>query len=235
MKIEIHSSQERGTADYGWLHTRHSFSFANYYNPKRMGFGKLGVLNEDIIEPGQGFPTHSHDNMEIITIVLEGALEHRDSTGGHGIIKAGEVQRMSAGKGIEHSEYNHSRTGKVHLLQIWVETKEKNIQPGYEQKKFTGEQKRNKFLTIVKREKGKEWLYIHQNAVFSLCLLEKNKAVEYKTTWKGNGVYVFMVNGKAEIEGKKLGTGDAAAVTEANKIEITALEKTELLAIEVPV
>ena len=134
MKKEVHKAEERGTAEHGWLHSKHSFSFADYYNPKRMGFGKLRVLNDDIVDPGQGFGEHHHDNMEIVSIVLEGSLEHKDSSGNHDVIKTGDIQRISAGSCITHSEYNHSKKEKVNFLQIWIETKEQNIKPSYEQK-----------------------------------------------------------------------------------------------------
>ena len=136
MKIEVHKAEERGTSEHGWLHSKHSFSFADYYNPEKMGFGKLRVLNDDIVDPGQGFGTHHHDNMEIVSIVLEGSLEHKDNAGNHGVIKTGDIQRISAGSGITHSEYNHSKKEKVNFLQIWIETKEHNIKPSYEQKNF---------------------------------------------------------------------------------------------------
>ena len=144
MKKEIHKAEERGTAEHGWLHSKHSFSFADYYNPERTGFGKLRVLNDDFIDPGRGFGMHPHDNMEIISIVIDGELEHKDNMKNHGVIPVGDIQRMSAGTGVVHSEFNHSKKKKVHLLQIWVLPKEKNIAPSYEQKSFSIEDKKNK-------------------------------------------------------------------------------------------
>src|SRR3989344_3753779 len=176
MKIKIQHSSERGSTELGWLHSRHSFSFGNYYNPRRMNFGFLRVLNDDIVEPGKGFGMHFHDNMEIISIVLEGALEHKDSMGNHGVIKAGEVQRISAGTGISHSEFNHSYKEKVHFLQVWIEPKETSLRPNYEQKRF--DLKNNKLTTIVSGSKNKNTTYINQDAYFLIGNFDKNKTIE---------------------------------------------------------
>ena len=174
MGISIYPADERGTTELGWLHSRHGFSFGNYYNSKRMGFGLLKVFNDDIVEPGKGFGAHFHDNMEIVSIVLEGALEHKDSMGNHGIIKSGEIQRISAGTGISHSEFNHSGKDRVHFLQIWVIPKETGIKPSYEQK--SSELKKNKFIDAVSGGKNKDSIYMHQDANFSLGNFDKNKS-----------------------------------------------------------
>jgi len=160
LDIKIHKSDERGRAEHGWLHTRFSFSFADYYNPDRMDFGALRVLNDDIIDAGKGFGSHPHDNMEIVSIVLEGELEHKDNMGNHGVIPAGDVQRMSAGSGVVHSEFNASKEKEVKLLQIWIQTKEQNIKPSYEQKSFAKTDKKNKLVRIVSgsKKEGEEVL-----------------------------------------------------------------------------
>ena len=226
--IEIHKSEERGSFDHGWLKTKHSFSFADYYNQKRMNFGALRVLNEDVIAPGAGFPTHAHANMEIVTIVLDGVLEHRDSSGGHGLIKPGDVQRMSAGRGVRHSEFNASKEYPVHLLQIWIDTRHPNIQPSYEQKNFLWQKG---LLKIVSGEKGGNTLYINQDAAFYIGSIGKEIT---QSVDKEKGVFVFVISGKITLEGNDLETGDAAGITGASRIKIKPEKKSHVLIIEVP-
>ena len=228
MKKEIYEAEDRGKADHGWLQSRFSFSFADYHDPNKMGFGKLRVLNDDIIAPDKGFGMHQHDNMEIVTIILEGALEHEDSMGNKEILKKGEVQRISAGSGITHSEINASKE-KTKMLQIWIETKEQNIKPSYEQNKY--EIKDNEIKTIVSGKKQKNTLYIHQDAYFSIGKLNKNKSSEYKL--KTKMAYIFVIEGNVEIEKKQLSRRDAIGIKETDKINITAKEKSEFLIIEV--
>src|SRR3989344_7378287 len=192
MKINTQKSEYRGATEIGWLHSRHSFSFGNYYNPKRMGFGLLRVLNDDIVEPGKGFGAHHHDNMETISIVIEGALEHKDSMNNHGVIKSREVQRISAGSGISHSEFNHSGKEKVHFLQIWVEPKEMGLKPGYEQKNFS-KIKKNELAEIVSGNKNGKSIYIHQDAYFSIGYFDNGKEINYKLKNDGNGIFVFAI------------------------------------------
>jgi len=232
--MQIHRSNERGAAKTGWLDTKYSFSFSNYYNPKRMGFGVLRVLNEDVFAAAKGFGFHEHDNMEIVTIVLEGQLEHKDNTGNHGVIKSGEVQAMSAGSGIVHSEVNPSPKEPVHLLQIWVETKEQNIKPSYAQKKFSSSERKNKLLEIVNGKKGSKALYIHQDARFLIGDLEKGTELTHQLEKEENGLFVFPIYGKISVEGKDVFQGDSAEITEAKKVSIKALEKSTVLVIEVP-
>lgn len=234
MKIEVHPSSERGIAEHGWLHSKHSFSFAGYYNPDRMGFGVLRVINEDVVEPGGGFGAHSHDNMEIVSIVLEGALEHKDSMGNRGIIPASDIQRMSAGTGITHSEFNHSKADVVHFLQIWVYPKERNIKPSYEQKSLSIEGRKNRLLPIVSGTKGGEAIYIHQDATFLLGSLDEEIMVSHKVNNPKHGVYVFVIRGGVSIDGKNLGDGDAAGVTDTDVVKIKASRETDVLMMEVP-
>ena len=228
MKKEIYKAEERGKADHGWLQSRFSFSFADYHDPSRMGFGKLRVLNDDIIAPDGGFGMHPHDNMEIVTIILQGALEHEDDMGNKGIIKRGEVQRISAGSGITHSEVNASKE-KTNLLQIWIETKEQDIKPSYEQNRY--EVKKNEIKTIVSGKKIKNTLYIHQDAYFSIGKFEKNKSTEY--TLKTKMAYIFVIEGNVEIEDEPLSRRDAIGISETDKINITAKENSEFLIIEI--
>ncbi len=234
MKIEIHPSSERGVAEHGWLHSKHSFSFADYYNPNRMGFGVLRVINEDIVEPGRGFGAHSHDNMEIVSIVLDGALEHKDSMGNHGIIPAGDIQRMSAGTGVTHSEFNHSKTDVVHFLQIWVYPKERNIKPSYEQRSFPPELRKNKLLPVVSGIKSEGSVYIHQDAVFLIGSLDEGVTVSHGINSPNHGVYVFVIKGGINIDGKNLGDGDAVGITDTDVVKIKANRETDVLVIEVP-
>lgn len=234
MKIVIYPSDKRGLSNLGWLYSRHSFSFGDFVDPLRMGFGLLRVLNDDIVAPGVGFGDHPHSNMEIVSIVLEGAIEHRDSEGNHGVIPAGDVQKMSAGKGITHSEFNPSKEKIVHFLQIWIHPKEKNIKPGYEQKSFSAEQRKNCLLPIVSGTKNTNTLYIHQDAGFFLGSLEENKEASHKLQNRNHGVYVFVIEGEIVVDGKNLSKGDAAAVTEMASLTLGAVKKSEVLLIEVP-
>ena len=233
MKINIIKSNERGLSELDWLYSRHSFSFSNYYDPKRMGFGVLKVLNDDIIAPSKGFGSHHHDNFEIVTIVLEGALEHKDSMGNKGIIKANEIQRMSAGTGIMHSEFNPSKKDKVHLLQIWIEPNKLDIKPSYEQKNFS-ELKINEFTSVISGIKNKNTVYINQDAYFSLGRFNANKEVNYKLHDVKNGVFVFIIQGEINIENNVFKEGDAGEIKEINKINFITKRDSKLLIIEVP-
>ncbi len=225
MKINIQKSNERGHRKYDWLDTRYSFSFSDYYDPGRINFGSLRVLNQDIIEPGKGFPMHSHDNMEIVTIILEGSLEHKDSIGNHGVIKKDDVQRMSAGSGVTHSEFNHSKREKVHLLQIWIFSKEKDIKPSYEQKHFDLE--KNKLINIV----GKDGVYIHQDATFLRGIFDKDIKVNYKVK---NNIFVFVINGDVNIDKYILTKGDSAEISEVGNLELNIKKNSDILIIDVP-
>ncbi len=234
MNKVIHRESERGKAEYGWLHTRYSFSFAQYFDPGKMGFGLLRVLNDDTIEPGTGFPTHPHDNMEIISIVLDGALEHKDSMGSVSVIHKDEVQVMSAGTGITHSEYNHSKTESISLLQLWIFPKERDIKPGYDQRPFPETERVNKLVTVVSGDKEKDALYIHQNAEINLGLLKKGKQVSRRPTFPGNGFYLFVVNGELNAAGEKLNERDAIGIWDEEEITVTAITNTKFVLIEVP-
>ncbi len=231
MKTELHKAQERGESKLNWLHSRFSFSFANYYNPKRMGFGKLLVLNDDIIEPKTGFASHSHENMEIITIVLKGALEHQDSTNVHEIIKAGEIQVMSAGSGITHSEYNPSQKEKVELLQIWILPQKKNLKPRHETRGY--KLVPNKLTLVVTGEKNKDALYINQTAKILMGSFDTQKDLTIDIE-KGRGVFLFMIEGSATIDNQKLQKRDALAIQDTTKILIQAQKNSTLLLLEVP-
>lgn len=232
MKKEVYKSDSRGHANYGWLDTHYSFSFAEYYNPERMGFGTLRVLNDDTILGGGGFPFHSHANMEIVTIPLLGALEHKDTGGGSGIIKAGDVQIMSAGSGITHSEFNHSKKDPVSLLQIWITPNETDVSPRYDQQKFS-ETPKGKWQILVS-PKEKKALKLHQRAYISRAHVTKGKMLEYILNENQNGVFLFVIEGTIVIEKEKLGIRDAIGLSQTQKVEIAAKENSEILAIEVP-
>jgi redox-sensitive bicupin YhaK (pirin superfamily) len=200
----------------------------------RVRFGLLRVLNDDHVEAGMGFGTHPHDNMEIISIPLKGALAHKDSTGNEHVINTGDVQIMSAGSGLYHSEYNASKTDEVNFLQIWVFPKERDIEPRYEQKAFDANDRKNKFQTVVSPEKTDGALWINQDSYFSLANLDKGTVVTYNVKHKGNGVYIFVLEGSVEAAGEKLDRRDAAGVEETDSVEITAGADSQLLLIEVP-
>lgn len=232
MKTNIHKSEERGGANHGWLNTRFSFSFAEYYNPKRMGFGALRVLNDDIIAGGTGFPTHPHANMEIVTIVMEGELEHKDSMGNGSIIRPGEAQRMSAGSGIRHSEWNPSEDKEVKLFQIWIHTRDDNITPEYDQQSYDFEQRKDELITIASGDENAEGMTFHQDAWMLRGHLSEEK--EYALNDKENGLFVFIIEGEADISGHLLKSRDSAEITETDKITITPKGEVDILLIEVP-
>lgn len=234
MKTVKYPKDSRGKSELGWLHSRFSFSFANYYNPENMGFGLLRVLNDDTVEPGTGFGTHPHDNMEIITIILDGALEHKDSMGTGSVIKNGEVQVMSAGTGITHSEINASQDEKVSLLQLWIFPKERNIKPRYDQKNFPLEDRKNELKTVVSGLGNKETLYIHQDAAITLGHIEKGKELTYKNIKPGNGYYLFVINGYINLLNEELKERDAMGITDTAEFSVKAVEESRFVIIEVP-
>ncbi len=233
MKTIFHKATERGHANHGWLDTYHSFSFGNYYDPTKIHFGALRVLNDDTVNGGYGFGKHPHDNMEIVTIPLNGDLKHEDSTGRKEVIRQYDVQIMSAGSGIAHSEMNANPDKDVQLLQIWVFPKEKNIEPRYEQKTFRPEDRINKLQTVVAPDNS-EGVYIHQDAWFSLGNFEEAFQTGYKLNKTGNGVYAFVIDGEVTINGNKLNKRDGLGLWETDQLDIKADTKAELLLIEVP-
>ena len=232
MKKIIHRAKDRGIQDHGWLKAAHSFSFANYHDPAKMHFGLLRVLNDDIVAPGMGFGTHGHDNMEIVTLPLSGTLAHKDSLGSEGNIKRGEVQIMSAGKGIQHSEFNGSSTDEVNLLQVWVFPKERNIEPRYDQRSF--EDVVNGFKTVVSPDKEDDAMWINQDAFFTLGNFTAGQKASYKIKRSGNGAYVFLIEGSAGIEEVVLDKRDAVGIYDTEEFEIAFKEGSKVLIIEVP-
>jgi len=234
MKKVLHKAATRGHANHGWLDTNHTFSFAGYHNPERVHFGMLRVLNDDFVEGGMGFGSHPHENMEIVSIPLLGALEHKDSTGNTEVIYTNDVQIMSAGSGLMHSEYNHSETEKVNFLQIWVFPKERNIDPRYEQKTFKPEDRVNKIQTVVSPDKNDEAIWINQDAYFSLGSLQKGQTFTYDLNRKGNGVYAFVIDGELDLAGEHLSKRDGLGISEIDQLDITTHADSELLLIEVP-
>lgn len=235
MKKVIHRATERGHANHGWLDSYHTFSFAGFYNPAQMNFGALRVLNDDTVSGGMGFGKHPHDNMEIVSIPLEGALEHQDTMGNKTVIRKGEIQIMSAGTGIQHSEKNHSSADPVKFLQIWIFPEEKGITPRYDQQRFEAEERQNKFQTVVSpMDSLHEGVKIHQQSWFSLADLQKDKSLTYHIHKPGNGVYFFLLEGKTTIAGNELGQRDGIGISETDSINVQALEDSQLLVMEVP-
>ncbi|MCO5289922.1 MAG: pirin family protein [Bacteroidetes bacterium] len=231
----IHKSENRGQADHGWLKAKHSFSFASYYNPSQMHFGVLRVLNDDEIAPGKGFGTHPHDNMEIITIPLEGALEHKDNMGNHGVIKYGDVQVMSAGSGVMHSEFNASKTERVKLFQIWLYPDKENVKPRYDQVSLKVSDRKNKLQTIVSPDTENNGIWIHQQAWFSMGSFDKDKEVNYKIRKQGNGVYAMVVKGEFSINNDTLKERDAIGIWNTDKLQIVSkTEGAEILLMDIP-
>lgn len=234
MKVTVHKAETRGHANHGWLDTNHTFSFASYYNAERMNFGMLRVLNDDFVDGGQGFGTHPHDNMEIISIPLNGSLEHKDSMGTTSVIKTNDVQIMSAGTGVSHSEWNHSKDQKVNFLQVWIFPKERNITPNYDQKGFNPADRLNKIQTLVSPEVSSDTVLINQDAYFSMTRLDADRQLDYNVNIENNGIYAFVISGSVKIGGEVLTTRDGAGFWETKKLEIEALQESEVLLIEVP-
>lgn len=226
--ITVRPANERGHADHGWLDTYHTFSFANYYDPANMGFRSLRVINEDRVQGGGGFGAHSHRNMEIITYVLEGALEHRDSMGNGSVMRPGDVQRMSAGTGIGHSEYNHSADEAVHFLQIWIKPERGGLTPGYEQRTYTPEEKRGQLRLIASHDGRDGSVKINQDAELYATLLEPGEEVEHRLG-AGRHAWVQVVDGRVSLNGTALSAGDGAAVSQEELLKIVAEEKSETL------
>jgi quercetin 2,3-dioxygenase len=230
----LHKADTRGDANHGWLHSKHTFSFANYYNPERMHFGALRVLNDDTVAGGRGFGTHPHDNMEIISIPLEGDLEHKDSMGNVAVIKNGEIQLMSAGTGIQHSEYNKSKDAAVKFLQIWVFPNKKNVTPRYDQIPLLLEDRKNKLQQILSPNADDAGVWIHQNAWFHLADFDKGTTVDYQFKAKGNGLYIFDLKGDLKIDDQIINTRDGLGIWDTGSVKITAETHAEFLLMEVP-
>lgn len=234
MKKVIHKADERGAANHGWLNSRFSFSFANYFNPEKIHFGALRVINDDIIAPGTGFGTHPHDNMEIISIPLEGGLAHKDSMGNAAVINTGEIQVMSAGTGIEHSEYNASTTDYGKFLQIWIFPNKKDVTPRYDQLQIDAEKIHNKLGQILSPNPEDEGVWIHQNAWFYMGDFSEKNSLTYTLNDKTNGVYAFLIEGSASVEGETMQKRDALGIWETENLEIVAESGAKLLLMEVP-
>jgi redox-sensitive bicupin YhaK (pirin superfamily) len=236
MNIQVRKALARGTADHGWLKANFSFSFAHYFNPDNIQFGMLRVLNDDTIAPGMGFGTHPHDNMEIITIPLAGGLRHRDSMGNEKVVSFGEVQVMSAGTGIQHSEMNASSTEIAKTLQIWVFPNQQNVRPRYDQKAFDLESQQNEWVTVISPNtqpaEGSIWIY--QDCFFSLGVFDANQVMNYQTKIAGNGLYLFVIEGEVQLQDQVLGKRDAAEITTAASIDLKTTAAATLLLIEVP-
>jgi redox-sensitive bicupin YhaK (pirin superfamily) len=234
MKTVLHKADTRGHANHGWLDTHHTFSFANYHNPERMHFGVLRVLNDDRVAEGRGFGTHPHDNMEIISIPMEGDLEHKDSMGNVAVIKEGDVQVLSAGTGISHSEYNMNQDTEVKFLQIWVFPNKKQVEPRYDQISVRDIEKENQFYQILSPFKDDQGVWIHQNAWFNLGKFSKQTKVDYTLNLSDNGIYAFILEGKANIQGQELEKRDGFGLWNTDIISVIAEKDSNILLMEVP-
>lgn len=230
----LHKADTRGDANHGWLHSRHTFSFAGYYNPERVNFGLLRVLNDDIVSAGMGFGTHPHDNMEIISIPLEGDLEHKDSMGTVSVINHGDIQVMSAGTGITHSEYNKNKDKPVKFLQIWIFPNVMNVKPRYDQITLNLADRHNRLQQILSPNHDDEGVWIYQNAWFHLGRFDKGFTAEYEIKAKGNGVYVFILSGNIIVQDNELISRDGMGIWNTENLTITANSESEFLLMEVP-
>jgi redox-sensitive bicupin YhaK (pirin superfamily) len=226
--IKVRRAEERGKTRTGWLDSRHTFSFGDYHDPQSMGFSHLRVINEDRVTPGAGFGTHSHQDMEIITYVLEGALAHKDSTGTSSVIHVGDVQRMSAGTGISHSEYNASQTEPVHFLQIWIIPKQSGLKPGYEQRSFDLDKSSGSWVLVASPDARNGSVKVHQDAELSIAVLSQHKPLSYSLK-PGRRAWLQVARGSATLNGEALRAGDGAAVSEENTLEVKALDDAEIL------
>ena len=234
MNTVIHKANTRGNANHGWLNSNHTFSFANYHNPERMNFGVLRVLNDDRVQAGMGFGTHPHKNMEIISIPLEGDLQHKDSMGNVAVIKEGDVQVMSAGTGISHSEYNKSKSKEVKFLQIWVIPNKKNVKPRYDQISTRAIEKENKFYQVLSPNQDDQGVWVNQDAWFHLGGFTKGSSDDYRIKKKGNGVYVFVLEGEVEINNENLSKRDGMGIWDTDSIKVKASQNARVLLMEVP-
>jgi redox-sensitive bicupin YhaK (pirin superfamily) len=230
----LHKAATRGHADHGWLNAYHSFSFASWYNPDRVQFGVLRVLNDDTVAPGMGFGTHPHDNMEIITIPLEGDLAHKDSMGNTETIKTGDVQVMSAGTGVQHSEFNPNADKQTKLFQIWLFPKVRNVAPRYQQITLKVAEQKNNFAQILSPNADDEGVWIHQDAWFYLADFDKDFSKTYSLKKEGNGMYVFVISGNITVDGQELETRDGLGITDFDTLEIQATSNAKFLMMEIP-
>lgn len=230
--IQIHKSEDRGKTHIDWLESYHNFSFGHYYDPENIQFGPIRVLNDDIIAPGAGFPTHPHNNMEIVTISLEGELAHEDSTGGKGVIRPGEVQRMTAGKGVYHSEFNNSKDKPAHILQIWFIPDKAGYEPSYDQKKYNQNDAKNSLLKLVSKKEGDGIVTINQDADLYLSHLEKENIIKHKIS-DGRGVYLFLIDGLLKVNENEIKPRDAVKVSEENGLTITAKNNARFILFDV--
>jgi len=226
--IEIIPADSRGAADHGWLKAKHSFSFADYHDPERMGFGSIRVINEDRIEPSQGFGTHPHKDMEIVTYIINGALEHKDSMGNGSVIRAGDVQRMTAGTGVRHSEFNHSESEAVHLLQIWILPQELSLQPGYEQEHFDREDKLNQWRLIASSDGRNSSMRVHQAVDLYASVLEAGIQLQHSFA-SGHSGYLQIVSGTMIANGEQLEAGDGAAINDENELMVESASEAEAI------
>lgn len=230
----IHKAEERGYADHGWLKANHSFSFAQWYNPEKINFGALRVLNDDLVAPGRGFGTHPHDNMEIITIPLSGVVHHEDSMGNVGDIHAGEVQVMSAGTGVMHSEFNGSESEALSLFQIWIFPDDRGYSPRYDQQKIDTSKMKNQFLTLVGPKGKTEGIWINQNAYISMADVSADSEIKYLFNSSENGIYTMIVEGEIEVDGTLLNRRDAIGIANVDAVNFKAKSDSKLLVIEIP-
>lgn len=232
--IVLHKADTRGNANHGWLQSYHTFSFANYFNPERVNFGVLRVLNDDTVAAGMGFGTHPHDNMEIISIPLEGDLEHQDSMGNKTVIKKGDIQIMSAGTGVKHSEYNKNSDKEVKFLQIWVFPNKKNVSPRYDQIALNEEERHNKLQQILSPNPDDAGVWIHQDAWFHMGKFDQNTEAQYRIKKEGNGLYVFVLKGSLTVNGQELNTRDGFGIWDIDSVNIKAATDAEFLLMDVP-
>jgi hypothetical protein len=226
--IEIIPSETRGSADHGWLKAKHTFSFAEYYNPERVNFGPLRVINEDRIAPGQGFGTHPHKDMEIVTYPISGAIEHKDSMGNGTVINAGEVQRMTAGRGVQHSEFNHSRSEELHLLQIWLFPEQNDLDPGYEQTMFTREDKLDRLCLVASSDGRDGSVTVHQQVDLYASVSQTNTTVEHAIA-DGRKIFVQVVSGDISVNGQRASAGDGVQITDEKTLTIESISEAEFL------
>lgn len=231
--LEVRKSEERGVADFGWLDSRHTFSFGHYFDPQQVGFGPLLVINEDRVKPGEGFGTHGHRNMEIVSYVLDGALEHKDSMGNGSVLRYGDVQRMSAGSGVRHSEYNHSREEDVHFLQIWIEPNVSGTEPGYEEKHFDAASKQGRLRLIASPDGRDGSVSIRQDASMYVSILNGDDAVEHRVA-AGRTVYVHVARGRLQVNGIALKSGDGLKISDESVVALSGAEAAEVLLFDLP-